>query len=606
MFPAGLDGNVAAERVPDDARVELPLAFITSQLAQGRVAVPHARFVAAMPEALRYLLPAEGELTEVLIPLPEVFQSLPTGALNRRQDQLVDEVGPEIPTPFSLKAQEDAARLKAAATPLPEPEPEPEPVMPVALAEPLVPAAPTEPEPVFVEEALAPEPAVSVVEETFNAPAEEPAEVFAQADEDVVAGEFPTPIVEEFSLVEAPVEPAAPVVAHEEHSLVKASTEPAAHVVENAAPVTELTHEEHTASHAEAVAPELPMAEAAVVMGEPLEVPTALVVHEHTAHVEEPASTQEAMAEEHVHEAPTATAEAIHTESPVSVESSSGELAVEAAMHPEPEPPPAPAFHESEAEAMPVVHEQTPEVSPELPAVIMAEEHPQVAESVAPLSVVPEAAELTLPVVASEEIFQPAPEPEPALGMAPIPRLNLPAEAFPAADQPERELGPAPAAAASLNGSGSRPPVAQPSSVSVEEAQEALRGIFMVDDDLDAKKVVKLISQLPGLKACAVMFADGLKLAGQLESVSSGEGFCAMTPPFFRRAGNFTRELNLGEIQCVTLQTERALLSFFMQGDICVSVQHAGNRGFLPGVREKLFSATGELAKMYAMPAATH
>ena len=77
-----------------------------------------------------------------------------------------------------------------------------------------------------------------------------------------------------------------------------------------------------------------------------------------------------------------------------------------------------------------------------------------------------------------------------------------------------------------------------------------------------------------------------------------------MTPPFFRRVRAYAAELGLGETQCVSLQTERALLSFFMAGDICLSVQHAGNRSFLTGVREKLFAATAELARMYAHPVA--
>ena len=39
--------------------------------------------------------------------------------------------------------------------------------------------------------------------------------------------------------------------------------------------------------------------------------------------------------------------------------------------------------------------------------------------------------------------------------------------------------------------------------------------------------------------------------------------------------------------------------SFLMHDDICLAVRHA-NRGFMPGVREKLEIVVRELARMYS------
>ncbi len=125
-----------------------------------------------------------------------------------------------------------------------------------------------------------------------------------------------------------------------------------------------------------------------------------------------------------------------------------------------------------------------------------------------------------------------------------------------------------------------------------------LQTLFMTEDEIDAKVVVRLVSQLPGVSGCAVMFADGLRLAGNFPE-GDPEGFSAMTPPFYKRTQNFVSELKLGGLKAFTVYTEKDLLSFFMHDDICVSVRHAG-RGFLPGVREKLEIVTRAMAGMYS------
>ena len=128
----------------------------------------------------------------------------------------------------------------------------------------------------------------------------------------------------------------------------------------------------------------------------------------------------------------------------------------------------------------------------------------------------------------------------------------------------------------------------------------------MTEDDLDAKGIVRLVCQLPGVTGCAVMFADGLRLAGNFPD-GDAEGFSAMAPPFFKRTGNFAQEAVLGGLNAVTLYTDKALISFFMHDDICLSVRHTG-RGFQPGVREKLIIVTRELARMYSSekPSGSH
>ncbi len=130
-------------------------------------------------------------------------------------------------------------------------------------------------------------------------------------------------------------------------------------------------------------------------------------------------------------------------------------------------------------------------------------------------------------------------------------------------------------------------------------ADSPLQTLFMSEDDMDAKTIVRHICQLPGIEGCAIMFADGLPLAGNFPEAYEKAGFSAMAPSFFSRAMTFTEEVRLGRLEAYTLYLDNGLLSFFMCGGIGLSVRHTG-RGFLPGVREKLGAVTRELAGIYS------
>lgn len=223
-------------------------------------------------------------------------------------------------------------------------------------------------------------------------------------------------------------------------------------------------------------------------------------------------------------------------------------------------------FDETPAQPESAPEEETPAVAPvasihpEDPAVEppIAAEPPPVAEALAML-------ESTAPGEETEPVASPPDEPAPT---AELPATN-PSE-----------------------------PAAVPTRARGAAQDSELQTVFMTEDELDAKGVVRHVCQLPGVTGCAVMFADGLRLAGNFPEGDT-EGFSAMAPPFFKRTGHFATEAALGSLQAVTLYTDQGMLSFFMHADICLGVCHTG-RGFLPGVREKLAIVTRELARMYA------
>ena len=209
-----------------------------------------------------------------------------------------------------------------------------------------------------------------------------------------------------------------------------------------------------------------------------------------------------------------------------------------------------------------------------------------------PRTVEPTASEA--PTAVNDLPAEPTVEPPAPVEPAPVEEaLAVLESTAPVAEPPSQTAAPEPVTPLNTK------PTAAPAEVAPVKGRDSeLQTLFMTEEDIDAKVVVRLVCQLPGVSGCAVMFADGLRLAGNFPD-GDAEGFSAMTPPFFKRTQNFASELKLGGLKAFTVYTETDLLSFFMHDDICMSVRHSG-RGFLPGVREKLEIVTRELAATYS------
>jgi len=157
--PFQLSGDPSS--VPAEAQVELPFSLIEPQLAVGRISVTPKVFEAGMPAQYRSLFKA-GEAADVILPLQEVLQNLPTASLRMRDDQEEQEAGANFATPFSAKAEEDAKRFNVAGTPVAKPA-----VEPVVAAQPAV---------------VVP-PALTPVRTPFDSPPRSPLQVALETDE---------------------------------------------------------------------------------------------------------------------------------------------------------------------------------------------------------------------------------------------------------------------------------------------------------------------------------------------------------------------------------------------------------------------------------------
>lgn len=126
-----------------------------------------------------------------------------------------------------------------------------------------------------------------------------------------------------------------------------------------------------------------------------------------------------------------------------------------------------------------------------------------------------------------------------------------------------------------------------------------------VEEALDAKTLVARASALPGIAACAVTFADGLSLAGNLPEDVRAEGLCAMAPSLLQRIGQHMPETKLGEVQAMTLHCSKSPITFLMEGNLCLAalqkVEEIGT-----DTRAQLARMLHELAKAFSNPEVAH
>lgn len=121
------------------------------------------------------------------------------------------------------------------------------------------------------------------------------------------------------------------------------------------------------------------------------------------------------------------------------------------------------------------------------------------------------------------------------------------------------------------------------------------------DEKLDAKTVVALVNKIPGVKACAIMFGDGLSLAGSLPADLDTDGLCAMAPSLMQRVENHLVETKLGQLRGMSLSCVKGAITFYMHENLCLGALHSDLD--LPGeTREKLSRIVHELSRKYSHP----
>ena len=73
------------------------------------------------------------------------------------------------------------------------------------------------------------------------------------------------------------------------------------------------------------------------------------------------------------------------------------------------------------------------------------------------------------------------------------------------------------------------------------------------DETLDAKSIVASPSRLPGVSACAIVFSDGLSLAGNIPTEYEPDALCALAPSIVKRIDDQMTGASLGPLNGMTL-----------------------------------------------------
>ena len=127
----------------------------------------------------------------------------------------------------------------------------------------------------------------------------------------------------------------------------------------------------------------------------------------------------------------------------------------------------------------------------------------------------------------------------------------------------------------------------------------------VAEKKVDPKEVVAQVSALPGVKACAITFSDGLSLAGELPGEIAAEGLSAMAPALVKRIAQHVRETKIGSLVAVTLYASRSAVSFFAQGNICLAAVHAEG-SLLAQTRTQIAELVEKLSRVYAQSETPH
>jgi predicted regulator of Ras-like GTPase activity (Roadblock/LC7/MglB family) len=121
------------------------------------------------------------------------------------------------------------------------------------------------------------------------------------------------------------------------------------------------------------------------------------------------------------------------------------------------------------------------------------------------------------------------------------------------------------------------------------------------DEKLDAKSVVALVNKMPGIKSCAILFGDGLSLAGSLPSELDTDGLCAMAPALMQRIENHLVDTKLGSLRAMTLACAKGAITFYLHENLCLAALHA-ELDLPTETREKLSRIVHELSRKYSHP----
>lgn len=134
----------------------------------------------------------------------------------------------------------------------------------------------------------------------------------------------------------------------------------------------------------------------------------------------------------------------------------------------------------------------------------------------------------------------------------------------------------------------------EPSQEIVE--QEPLQALFLVEETLTVNRVIKLCCELPGINSCVLAHGSMVVASHNAPEGVDLISMSAHAADMLEAMRSSSARMGVGAVPAVTLHTEKGVISFFHRDDLTMLVFHK-DRGFVPGVREKMAAVIGELTK---------
>lgn len=126
--------------------------------------------------------------------------------------------------------------------------------------------------------------------------------------------------------------------------------------------------------------------------------------------------------------------------------------------------------------------------------------------------------------------------------------------------------------------------------------QEPLQALFLTEENMTLDRVMELCGDLPGINSCVLTRGTAIIASYKVPEGVDLISMSAHAANMLHMIRDSSARMGVGVVPAVTLHTEKGVMSFFHRDDLTMLVFHK-DRGFVPGVREKMAAVLGELAK---------
>lgn len=126
--------------------------------------------------------------------------------------------------------------------------------------------------------------------------------------------------------------------------------------------------------------------------------------------------------------------------------------------------------------------------------------------------------------------------------------------------------------------------------------QDDLQAIFLTEETLTPERIIELCGGFPGINSCVLTSGGGVIASHNVPDSIDPVSLSAHALEMIRAMRESSAKMGVGAIPAVTIHSEKGPITFFHEDDLCFLVLHK-DRGFVPGVREKLQQVVHHLAQ---------